>query len=133
MRTILAMGCALGMMLSALAMASPASDELLKKYQSEGAGMADPDKGRQNWVREDVIDGEKMSCSTTCHNSDFAKEGKHHKTGKVIHPMSAKVNPERYTDVKKMEKWFKRNCNDTWGRDCTAQEKTDFLTFMLAQ
>jgi len=29
--------------------------------------------------------------------------------------------------------WFKRNCNDAWGRDCTAQEKADFLAFMLAQ
>jgi len=47
--------------------------------------------------------------------------------------MSARVNAERYTDEKKIEKWFKRNCKDTWGRECTAQEKGDFLTFLLAQ
>jgi hypothetical protein len=47
--------------------------------------------------------------------------------------MSMKVNAERFTDVKKIEKWFKRNCKDAWGRECTVQEKADFLTFLLAQ
>ena len=132
MKKMMALGCALGMLLSPAVLASPESDALLQKYQAEGARKADPEKGKQDWTRVVVTDGEKMSCAT-CHTSDFSKEGKHHVTGKKIEPMSARVNPERYTDVKKMEKWFKRNCKDTWNRECTAQEKTDFLTFMLTQ
>jgi len=133
MKKLVAAACALSMLLSPLACATPESDALLQKYQSKGAGKADPVKGKQNWERIVETDGEQMSCANSCHNSDFAKDGKHHKTGKVIRPMSMKVNPERYTNIKKMEKWFKRNCNDAWGRDCTAQEKADFLAFMLAQ
>ena len=132
MKKILAMGCALGMLLSPAVFASPESDALLQKYRAEGAGKADPAKAKQDWNREVLVKDEKMSCST-CHTSDLSREGKHHVTGKTIGPMSARVNPERFTSVKKMEKCFKRNCLDAWGRECTAQEKADFLTFLLAQ
>ena len=121
-----------GLLAAPLAQATPASDSLLAQYKSEGAGKANPAKAKQDWTREELVEGEKMSCST-CHGTDFSKPGKHHKTGKVIEPMSPKVNAERFTDAKKIEKWFKRNCKDAWGRECTAQEKTDFLTFLLAQ
>jgi len=132
MKKIFATGCALGMLLAPAVFASPESEALLQKYQTDGAGMADPAKAKQDWTREVLVKDEKMSCST-CHTSDLSREGKHHVTGKTIGPMSARVNPERFTSVKKMEKWFKRNCLDAWGRECTAQEKADFLTFLLAQ
>ncbi len=132
MKKMVVLGCALGMFLSTAVFASPESGALLQKYQAAGAGKADPEKGKLDWTRVVVVDGEKMSCAT-CHTSDFSKDGKHHVTGKAIGPMSARVNQERYTSMKKMEKWFKRNCMDTWGRECTAQEKTDFLIFMLTQ
>ncbi|MFH2135117.1 MAG: DUF1924 domain-containing protein [Pseudomonadota bacterium] len=132
MKRFSAMLMALGLFVAVPALATPASDTLLAKYKSEGAGKADPAKAQKDWTREVTVDGEKMSCAT-CHGSDFSKSGKHHRTGKVIEPMSMKVNAERYTDVKKIEKWFKRNCKDAWGRECTVQEKADFLTFLLAQ
>jgi cytochrome c553 len=132
MKKLTAMFLAFGLLAAPVAFATPASDTLLAKYKSEGAGKADPAKAKSDWTREEVVDGEKMSCAT-CHGNDFGKSGKHHRTGKVIEPMSMQVNAERYSEVKKIEKWFKRNCKDAWGRECTAQEKADFLTFLLAQ
>lgn len=133
MKKFISLFCFAALAFSAAAFASPASDAVLAKYKAEGAGKPDAAKGKANWTKEAVgEDGEKMSCSS-CHGTDFSKAGKHHKTSKVIEPMSAKVNAERYTDEKKIEKWFKRNCKDAWGRECTAQEKADFLTFMLTQ
>ena len=114
-------------------MASPATDSLLAKYKSEGVSKIDASKAKSDWTKETKgEDGEMISCST-CHGTDFSKAGKHRKTHKVIDPLSTRVNTERFTDEKKIEKWFKRTCNDTWGRECTAQEKADFLTFLLAQ
>ncbi len=114
-------------------MASPATDSLLAKYKSEGVSKIDASKAKSDWTKETKgEDGEMISCSS-CHGTDFSKAGKHRKTHKVIDPLSTRVNTERFTDEKKIEKWFKRNCNDTWGRECTAQEKADFLTFLLAQ
>ena len=33
--------------------------------------------------------------------------------------------------MKKVAKWFKRNCNDVLDRECTAQEKGDVLSYLL--
>lgn len=114
------------------AFATPASDELLARYRSEGAKNFDAERGRQSWTKEFKADDETMSC-TTCHGDDLSKAGKHHKTGKRIEPMAPSANTERFTDAKKIEKWFKRNCNDVWKRECTAQEKGDILKFLLSK
>lgn len=115
-----------------MALASPASEQLLASYATEGASRFDAERGRNEWNKESTDkDGGKVSC-ITCHGSDMGKEGKHHKTGKIIKPMAPSVNAERFTDAKKIEKWFKRNCNDVRGRDCTAQEKGDFLKFLTS-
>ena len=75
--------------------------------------------------------GSDWSCSS-CHTDNPALAGKHAKTGKVIQPLAPSANAERFTNPKKVEKWFKRNCNDVLGRVCTAQEKGDVLAYLLA-
>ena len=57
--------------------------------------------------------------------------GKHAATGKTIGAMAPAFNPERFTDPAKTEKWFRRNCNDVVGRECTAGEKADVLSWLL--
>lgn len=52
-------------------------------------------------------------------------DGKHATTGKVIGPLAPAFNAERFTDATKAEKWFRRNCNDVAGRECTVGEKTN--------
>jgi hypothetical protein len=47
--------------------------------------------------------------------------------------MAVSKTPDRYTDPAKVEKWFQRNCQSVLGRECTAVEKGDFLTFMTSQ
>ncbi|MDV7340923.1 DUF1924 domain-containing protein [Terasakiella sp. A23] len=74
---------------------------------------------------------ETASC-TFCHSSDPKKPGST-RAGKVIAPLALSVNPERYLDFNKAEKWFRRNCNSVLGRPCTALEKGDFITFMTTQ
>lgn len=116
-----------------LAQATPATDGLLVRYQSAGAKGFDAARGDKAWHQESRgEEGKVMSCST-CHGQDLGKEGRHHKTNKVIKPMAPSVNKERLTDAKKIEKWFKRNCNDVLGRECSAQEKGDFLMFLLGK
>jgi hypothetical protein len=115
------------------AWATPATDELFARYKSEGAASFDAERGKEAWNKKTSgEDGDNMSC-TACHGDDLTRKGKHHKTGKVIEPLAPSANPERFTEVKKIEKWFKRNCNDVRGRECTAQEKGDFLKFLLGK
>lgn len=70
------------------------------------------------------------SCAT-CHTDQPTSGGRHAVTQKAILPLAPSANPERFTDPKKVEKWFKRNCNDVLKRACTAREKGDFIAYIL--
>jgi uncharacterized membrane protein len=70
------------------------------------------------------------SCSS-CHTATPTVDGKHASTGKVIAPMAPAFNAERFTDSAKTEKWFRRNCNDVVGRECSAGEKADVIAWLL--
>lgn len=75
--------------------------------------------------------GNEWSCAS-CHTENPAAPGKHAKTSKAIEPLAPSANAERFTSPKKVDKWFKRNCNDVLGRACTPQEKGDVLAYLLA-
>ncbi len=74
--------------------------------------------------------GKEWSCAT-CHGARPVSDGKHAVTGKIITPLAPAANNNRFTDAAKTEKWFKRNCNDVLGRECTAAEKGDVLEYLL--
>jgi hypothetical protein len=59
-------------------------------------------------------------------------EGKHASTNKAIAPLAPSFNSDRFTDSAKVDKWFKRNCNDVLGRACTPSEKADVLAYLLS-
>lgn len=80
------------------------------------------------YLKNKLPSGEVMSC-TTCHTENPKGEGLT-KQNKVILPMATVVNPQRYTDLKKVEKWFKRNCDDVFKRPCTTLEKGNFIQYM---
>ena len=74
--------------------------------------------------------GTDWSCSS-CHGSVPTVTGKHASTGKAIQPLAPAFNAERFSNPAKVEKWFRRNCNDVLGRECTAAEKADVLAWLL--
>ena len=51
----------------------------------------------------------------------------------LLASLAAAVTPTRYTDPAKVEKWFKRNCQEVLGRQCTPLEKGDWLSAMISQ
>jgi hypothetical protein len=113
---------------SAPAMATTSPSEQMAGYVAQGGGAAQADRGQAFFTSKH---GKDWSCSS-CHTATPTVEGKHASTGKVIAPMAPAFNPERFTDAAKTEKWFRRNCNDVVGRECTSGEKADFLAFLLS-
>lgn len=102
----------------------------LATYQREAGTKPDAKRGSDFWhAAHQDSDGKSVNC-TSCHGDDLSKPGKHNKSGKVIEPMSRRVNKDRYTDAEKVEKWFKRNCKQVLQRECTAAEKSDVLLFL---
>lgn len=108
-----------------------AVDTLQQEYLAAGAGPFSAAKGEEMWIQKhlDAESGKERSCQT-CHTEDLTKSGEHAKTGKVIDPLAPSANNERLTDIKFINKWFKRNCKWTFGRECTPQEKGDFLEYL---
>lgn len=74
---------------------------------------------------------ETPSC-TSCH-ADSPRSVGRTPAGKSIEALAVSLTPARYSDPAKVEKWFKRNCNEVLGRECTPLEKGDWLSYMISQ
>lgn len=120
------------MVMAPFSIASPATDALFEQYKQDSQAQASISEGRQLWFKAHEVEGEERSC-ISCHGRDLTVAGKHVRTMKLIEPMSQKVNSDRFKDKKKIEKWFKRNCKWVLGRECTSQEKSNILIFLLAE
>ena len=120
------------MILSTAVLAGPRED-LLAQYAA-AAKSAGFSATRGQTLHTQNFSGGKAdtpSC-TSCHGKDTRSAGRT-RTGKTIDPVALSVTPTRYTDPAKVEKWFKRNCTEVLGRECTPQEKGDWLSFVLSQ
>jgi hypothetical protein len=90
--------------------------------------------GAAGWIKEyPQTDGSPARSCFTCHGRDMTKPGRHAVTNKVIEPLAPSVNPQRLADQAKVEKWLLRNCRWTLGRECTAEEKADFVSYIQTQ
>ena len=119
-------------LLSVAAAIAPASraatpSELLAGYTAQAGSPPLPTRGQQLFT---APHGREWSCSS-CHGALPTRAGKHASTGKAIGPLAPAFNAERFTDAARTEKWFRRNCNDVMGRECTAGEKADVLSWLL--
>ncbi len=102
--------------------------EQMNAYAAQAGQPAQAARGQEFFTSKH---GHDWSCST-CHTAHPTVDGKHASTGKVIAPMAPALHAERFTDAAKTEKWFRRNCNDVVGRECTPGEKADVLAWLLS-
>ena len=105
--------------------ATPA--QLLADYTAQAGAAPAPAHGQQLFTSRH---GHEWSCSS-CHGAMPTQAGKHAATGKPIGAMAPAFNAERFADAAKTEKWFRRNCNDVIGRECSAAEKADVLSWLM--
>jgi cytochrome c peroxidase len=107
--------------------ATPA--ELLAGYQAQAGKPASAERGKAFFGKNF---GQQMgwSCSS-CHTEDPTRQGKDDVSEKPIDPMAPAFNPKRFTDKTKVENAFRLNCKDVVGRECTALEKADLLSWLL--
>ena len=110
-----------------------ARQALLKRLQAQNGGKPfSAERGKAFFYAKHTGGKPKINSCTVCHKKNPRAPGRT-RTGKVIKPMAVSANPMRFTDPRKVAKWFRRNCRTVLGRECTAQEKGDFITFMMSQ
>jgi hypothetical protein len=95
------------------------------------AGPASASRGEQLFRAKSGA-GKTADACTSCHTDNPKAVGQHVKTHKSIDPIAPAAQKDRFTDPAKVEKWFKRNCQEVLARACTAQEKADFTAYMLS-
>jgi len=120
--------------LSVAATAATPVEQLLSEYRQQGANNFSAARGKVLWnqaVRPSGVNRDR-SCAS-CHTNDVRQQGRHAVTGKPIKPLAPSVLSRRLTNPKKIRKWLRRNCLWTRGRECTAQEKGDVLTYLKDQ
>lgn len=108
-------------------------DSLKQEALKENPNFSDFDakRGEEIFTSKHIgKKGKEISC-TTCHTVNLNNSGENTFTGKTIEPLSPKANPKRFTDVKEIEKWMKRNFNDVYNREGTALEKGDVTTYII--
>ncbi len=103
---------------------------ILDAYVAQ-AGSASAARGERLY-RGKFTGGRTADSCTACHTDNPKAPGQHVRTHKGIDPLAPVAQRDRFTDAAKVEKWFKRNCNDVLGRECTAQEKADFTAYMIS-
>jgi len=89
------------------------------------------DDGKAFFNRELTVRGKQIACAS-CHTTNPADTGKNIVTGKPIKPLAPAANPERFSNLDKVEKNFEKHCLDVIGRDCTAQEKGNFIAYLIS-
>ena len=120
-----------------LSLNAHANEEILKKFEDlmkkENPSFKSFDQvAGEKFFRFERInsEGNKVSCMT-CHTADPKAEGKT-RANKIIDPLAPVANKDRFTDMAKVEKWFKRNCKDVYERECTLIEKGNFIKYMMS-
>jgi hypothetical protein len=102
--------------------------EMLVGYSTKAGAPAAPERGREFFTTRH---GREWSCSS-CHGEVPVQPGRHAATGKPIGALASAANAERFTDAAKVEKWFRRNCNDVLGRECSPAEKADVIAWLIS-
>ncbi len=90
------------------------------------------ESGRQIFLMTRTWEGDSQPACAACHTEDPKNAGKHIESKKPIKPLAPTANPERFTDVNKIEANFSKHCREVYSRDCTASEKGNFLTYLLS-
>ena len=119
-------------MVSTLALAAETPASLMTQYaQKAGVPVStlSTQRGAALYRTEHPgRDAQPVSCAS-CHTASPTQAGRT-RVGKRIEPLAPIANPERFTDAAKVEKWFRRNCMDVLQRECSAQEKGDFIAWL---
>jgi cytochrome c peroxidase len=103
--------------------------ELMAAYTAKAGAPASPERGKKLFMTNHGADFG-WSCST-CHTENPAKTGKHAISEKPIEPLAPSANAKRFTNANKVELHFNTNCKDVVGRECTAGEKADVISWLL--
>ncbi|MFZ5549122.1 MAG: DUF1924 domain-containing protein [Pseudomonadota bacterium] len=127
-RTTLARALAAAALVASAAAGAVPPQELAAGYSAQAGTPADAARGERFF---NTSHGREWRCAS-CHGARPTGAGRHAATGREIAPLAPASHAGRLSEPAKVEKWFKRNCNDVLGRECTTAEKADVLAWLIS-
>ncbi len=100
--------------------------QLQRAYEAAAGAQGRADKGQTFFTSRH---GDEWSCAS-CHGQRPTGAGRHAVTSKPMDPLAPAFNPKAFTDERRVEKWFRRNCQDVLKRACSPGEKADVLAWL---
>jgi cytochrome c553 len=107
--------------------ADTSAEAQLQRWSAQAGAPGDATRGKVFFTSRH---GAEWSCAS-CHGTPPTAQGEHASTGKSIAPLAPAFNAKAFTDSAKVDKWFRRNCQDVLNRECRAAEKADVLAYLL--
>jgi len=107
--------------------ATPA--ELLAAYTAQAAAPASAARGEAFFNKNF---GRDFAGCAACHGAMPTRPGKDLVSEKSIAPLAPAANASRFSDRAKVDYAFLINCKDVVGRECTAGEKADILSWLIS-
>jgi len=104
----------------------------LRGFEAQAGAAGSADRGRALFTSVHAGGKPDTPSCITCHTKNLRGQGMT-RAGKVIDPIALSANPSRFSDTKKVAKWFRRNCKSVLGRECSAGEKADVIAFLMTQ
>ena len=128
--TLLRLLAAAALLLAAATAAKGATPaEVLAGYVAKAGAPGSAERGQKLF---NTSFGRDYDGCAACHGAVPTKDGKDLVSEKKIGPLAPAFNTARFTDAAKVEHNFRINCKDVIGRECTAQEKADVMTWLLS-
>lgn len=113
---------------AAVQAATPA--EILAGYVAQAGAPGAPERG-QALFNQRFKGGLFERCSD-CHGAVPTGKGQDQTSEKPIAPLAPAANARRFTEPGRVENYFRLNCKDVVGRECSAQEKADLLAWLIS-
>lgn len=85
----------------------------LERWSVQAGAPGQAERGRAFFTSRH---GAEWSCAS-CHGHPPTLAGQHAGTGKTLEPLAPAANARAFTEVAKVDKWFRRNCKDVVQRD----------------
>ena len=108
-----------------------AKEEAIKEGEKNPNPVFSTEAGRAVFTKRRTWSQKNFTCAN-CHTDDPENVGKHIETKQPIQPLAPSANAKRFTIAEKVERNFTVHCKDLFDRDCYAQEKGDFLTYLMS-
>lgn len=129
-KTTILSAVVLGIAIFGIAKADPIRDTIIAGFATQaGVSSFSAEDGKAFFQGTHTGGKPETPSCASCHTDSPFTAGKT-RVGKVIEPMAISATPERFTDSDKVAKWFRRNCNSVLGRECSALEKGNVLTYL---